>query len=198
MYRLEKHVRFLSGSPQFRITESDGGWASEYWMYSQSDLLEDLTGVEAGDGGSKKIRTADDVSTLYEGDIIFSLISGNACIVSKKHEGYLYTQNYIKLFTDGFMDSAFLVYLLNEDKRMKKQFWTGLQGSFVLKYTLKQLKELELPPLPSLEKQRIIGAVYLKQLKVEALKKKAAQEEKMLLLGRLERICYERDGCHDV
>ena len=186
MGRLKNHVKLVSGSPQFRIEESADSQAPAYWIYSQNDLLEDLAGIEAACGGRKKICTRDEVSTLFAGDLIFSLISGNACMVGKRHEGYLYTQNYIKLFTDSSVVPAFLVYLLNEDRRIQKQFQTGLQGSSILKYTLKQLRELELPSLPSLERQRIIGEIYLKQLRVEALKKRAAEEEKLLLLGRLE------------
>ena len=190
---LENHVRFVSGSPQFRIVESIEKQAPVYWIYNQGDLMDDLTGVKSKYGERKKICTKDKVSTLFAGDVIFSLISGNACIVRKSHEGYLYTQNYIKLFTDGSVDPTFLVYLLNENRKVKRQFQAGLQGSSVLKYTLKQLKELELPVLPSLEKQKIIGDIYRKQLKVEALKIRAAEEEKMLLFNRLEKMCYERN-----
>ncbi|RBP65322.1 hypothetical protein DES36_10759 [Alkalibaculum bacchi] len=44
----------------------------------------------------------------------------------------------------------------------------GLQGSRVLKYTLKQVKELELPDLPAIEKQELIGELYFNQLRLEA------------------------------
>lgn len=188
---LDKHVRFVSGSPQFRIIESTDEQDPVYRLYSQSDLADDLSGIELNCGVSKKIRTKDEVSTLFAGDIIFSLISGSACIVGKRHEGYMYTQNYIKLFTDSSVDPAFLVYLLNEDQRIRKQFQIGLQGTSILKYTLKQLKGLKMPALPSLKKQKIIGEIYLKQLKVEALKRKVAEEETMLVFRRLETMCCE-------
>lgn len=193
MNALEKHVRFVSGSPQFRIDVAEDEQAPVYWIYSQGDLLDDLTDMELNLGEGKRIRTRDEVSTLYVGDIVFSLISGNACIVRKRHEGYLYTQNYIKLFTDGSLEPAFMVYLLNEDRRIRRQLQAGLQGSSILKYTMRQLKGLELPFLPPLERQKMIGDIYLKQLKVEALKKRAAEEEKMLLLHGLEKICYGRN-----
>lgn len=188
---LDKHVRFVSGSPQFRVLESIDEQAPVYRIYSQNDLLNDLSGIELDHGESKIIRTNDEVFTLFTGDIIFSLISGNACIVSKKHEGYMYTQNYIKLFTDSSINPTFLVYLLNEDQRIKKQFQIGLQGSSILKYTLKQLRDLKLPVLPSLEKQKMIGDIYFKQLKVEALKKRVAEKERILTFRRLERGRYE-------
>ena len=43
---LDKHVRFLSGSPQFRILESTDEHAPIYRLYSQNDLLNDLSGIE--------------------------------------------------------------------------------------------------------------------------------------------------------
>lgn len=193
MIRLDKHVKFVSGSPQFRITETTSEQAPRYCVYSQNDLFDDLMGVKSNYLENKIIRTKDQVNTLFGGDIIFSLISGTACIVSKEHEGYLYTQNYIKMFIDASIDSKFLLYLLNEDKQVRKQFKTGLQGSTTLKYTLKQLKELMLPVLPPLEKQKVMGAIYLKQLKTEALKCRMAKAETTFLLHRLEEIMlYER------
>ena len=62
----------------------------------------------------------------------------------------------------------------------------GLQGSQVLKYTLKQLKELEIPKMPSIDKQRIIGQVYFKQLRLEALKQRAAKLKSTIILANLE------------
>ena len=66
MYELKKYVRFMSGSPQFRIVELSRGQAKEYEMYSQKDLMEDLTGIEDNCETSKKIYTNDIVSTLDE------------------------------------------------------------------------------------------------------------------------------------
>ena len=104
----------------------------------------------------------------------------------------MYTQNYIKLFTDGSIDPAFLVYLLNEDQDVGRQLHVGLQGSSVMKYTVKQLKGLEISSLPSLEKQKVIGDIYLKQLKLEALKNRVAEAEKKILLYKLEEARNER------
>lgn len=194
MIKLSTHVRFLSGSPQFRITETMDEEAPNYQIYSQNNLLEDLTGIKNNNIENKRVRTRDDVCTLSNGDILFSLISGTGSIVSKEHEGYLYTQNYIKLFTDASIDGKFLIYLLNENSFIKKQFQVGLQGSSVLKYTLKQLKAIELPNLPSLNRQKLIGEIYWKQMRVEALKHQLAKSETELILRQLEEgMSYERN-----
>lgn len=185
MKRLESQVEFASGSPQFRIKEVFDDKAPLYTYYGQQDIENDLVGMDSNDSDSKQVRTFDKVNTLCEGDIIFSLISGKSTIVGANHQGYLYTQNYVKLVTNEKIDSKYLVYLLNEDKFIKKQFQMGLQGSQVLKYTLKQMKELELPNLSPIEKQQIIGEIYFNQLRLEALRNRVANLETMIVLEKL-------------
>lgn len=185
MKRLDSIVEFVSGSPQFRIIEVFDDKAPLYTYYGQQDIEDDLVGIDSNGSDSKQVRTLDKVSTLCQGDIVFSLISGKSTIVGVKHQGYLYTQNYVKLVTDEKIDSKYLVYLLNEDKFINKQFQMGLQGSQVLKYTLKQVKELELPDLPTIEKQCIIGELYFNQLRLEALKIRVANLETTIILEKL-------------
>lgn len=186
MEKLSEVAEFVSGSPQFRITEVLDMNAPLYTFYSQPDILNDLIDIVPSNVDNKHVRTRDKVNTLHSGDVVFSLISGTSAIVRKEHDGYLYTQNYVKLIPNEDVDSRYLVYLLNEDKSIKKQFLIGIQGSQVLKYTLKQLKELELPKLPSIEKQQTIGEVYFNQLRLQALRNRAANSEKTILLAKLE------------
>lgn len=185
MGKLCDFVDFISGSPQFRIRETLDVRAPIFTFYSQTDLTEDLVSIDSRGVDNKRVRTNDKVNTFCDGDIVFSLISGTAAIVREEHKGYLYTQNYVKLKPKDRIDSKYLVYLLNEDKLVKKQFVTGLQGSQVLKYTLKQVKELELPKLPSIEKQKIIGDIYFNQLRLQALRKRAVNYETTIILAKL-------------
>lgn len=185
MGRLEDVVDLVSGSPQFRIKEVYDDKAPLYTYYGQLDIEGDLVGFASIRSDSKQMRTFDKVNTLCQGDVVFSLISGKSAIIGANHQGYLYTQNYVKLVTDEKVDSKYLVYILNEDKFLRKQFQMGLQGSQVLKYTLKQVKELELPDFPTMEKQRIIGELYFNQLRLEALKSRAAHLETTLVLKKL-------------
>jgi len=186
MGKLNELVELVSGSPQFRITEVFDEKTPLFTYYSQTDLTDDLVGIISEDVENKQVRTNDKVNTLCDGDVVFSLITGIATIVSKEHEGYLYTQNYVKLLPSHKIDSKFLVYLINENKAIKKQFVLGLQGSQVLKYTLKQLKELELPKIPSIDKQKNIGQVYFNQLRLQALRNRVAEFETIIRLAKLE------------
>ena len=186
MKKLIKLVGLVSGSPQFRITEVFDEKTPLFTYYSQTDLTDDLVGIISNDVGNKQVRTNDKVNTLCDGDVVFSLITGIAAMVRKEHEGYLYTQNYVKLLPGNNIDPKFLVYLINENKTIKKQFVLGLQGSQVLKYTLRQLKELEIPNIPSIDKQKIIGQVYFNQLRMQALRNRAAELETKIILSKLE------------
>lgn len=188
MGRLSAFVKFESGSPQFRIKQSTDTKAPVYTYYSQTDLFDDLSGIISNDDLIKKqIKTNDSVCILAESDLVFSLISGTAAIVRKTHEGYLYTQNYVKMTSVKNIDSKFLVYLINENRFIKKQLLSGLQGSQVFKYTLSQLKELRLPQIPSIDKQKIIGEVYFKQLRLKVLKNRVAELESKLILDKLKK-----------
>ncbi|BDR69371.1 type I restriction endonuclease subunit S [Clostridium tetani] len=189
MEKLSELVELVSGSPQFRITEVFDEKTPLFTYYSQTDLTDDLVGIISEGVNKKQVRSNDKLNTLCDGDVVFSLITGIATIVRKEHEGYICTQNYVKLLPSHKIDSKFLVYLINENKIIKKQFVLGLQGSKVLKYTLKQLKELEIPKIPSIDKQKIIGQVYFNQLRLQALRNRASELETKIRLSKLEEAC---------
>ena len=58
----------------------------------------------------------------------------------------------------------------------------------MLKYTLAQLKNLQINTLPPLEKQKIIGQVYMMQLRLQALKNRVAAQETKITLGLIESV----------
>lgn len=185
---LERHKMFLrdvvevtSGSPQFRISESITAEGAIYKYYGQTEVENDLINMEATKENPRTIQTIDKVNTICEGDIIFSLISGRATLVRKEHEGYIYTQNYLKLVPDDSIDKNYLIFLLNESEDIARQWNSGLQGSIVIKHTVKQLKELELNNIPTITNQVIVGDIYIKQLRLKALKERVAKNEDILI-----------------
>lgn len=186
--RLEDVITITMGTPQFRIKESMLDSAPTYFFYGQQELESDLIGIELGSEEARTISTLDELSLIKEGDILFSLISGRATIVRQIHQGYLYTQNYAKLIPEEGIDGNYLVYLLNESDYIKKQWIKELQGSATLKHTVKQLRQLQLPKLHSYEKQKIIGNIYFKQLRLHALKERVAELEKVLIIEKLKEV----------
>ena len=182
MLRMNDFVEVESGTPQFRIAETADSAAPVYTFYSQGDLEDDLKGVSNKGAANKQIRTFDNVKTLAPGEVVFSLLSGVAAIIQPAHAGYLLTQNYAVLLPSRAIDPRYLVYVLNEDRYVKRQLHIGQQGSITMKFTMKQLDDLRLPALPSLERQECIGDLYLNQLKLEALKKRVSELETVYVL----------------
>ena len=164
-----------TGVSQYRLEESTSEDAVLYTLYGQNELYEDLTGVPGSMSDRKQIRTEYKGSTLKAGDLIFSTISGMATLVTSDHEGYLFTQNYVRMEPlNTPIDKKFMAYLINENSKIKRQFKQNLQGSQVVRYSLSLLKEIQLPKLPSIETQRIMGDIYFKQLRLRALKQRVA------------------------
>ena len=188
MFRLGDLVEFTGGIPPARINKNMDAESPVYPLYGQIDLQEDLVGIYSDASNHRSIRTWDNVNLLRSGDAIFSLISGEATIVGKAREGYLYTQNYIKMILTDKIDKQFLVYCINENHDLKKQLELGLQGSFVMKYTVKQLGELRIAKLPPLNVQQLIGEIYFNQLRVQAIKVRAARTETIAVLHQLREV----------
>lgn len=190
MISICKVASFLSGTPQFRIAEDMSDRSPLYCFYAQADLESDLRGLPGSPAPKKQIRTFDSVVTASTGDVVFSLLSGTAAIVRAEHNGYLLTQNYVVIAPANGIDARYLVYMLNECRDVRNQLRMSQQGSATMKYTLKQLKELRLPRLPSQERQRLIGELYLDQLRLHELRKRASGLETVLVLETLR----EADG----
>lgn len=198
MKPLQSTVQMISGTAQFRIKEVHSAHSRTYIFYSQAELESDLAGISnsmktfSESKATKKTAQVDPndkmIQLVYTNDVIFSLISGRAALVSSEHNEYLFTQNYLKLIPDPkLIDKSYLIYLLNEDKHIQKQLHIGLQGSIVLKYTVKQVSELVLPNLPSIEKQQQIGESYLNALRLKGLRQEIAQLELKLMLQQIEK-----------
>lgn len=81
--------------------------------------------------------------------------------------------------------------MINENTDIKKQLHIGKQGSSVVKCTVRQITDLQLPDFPSLEKQKIIGCLYFNQLKLAALEKRLADSETKLVLQKLKEACAQ-------
>ena len=79
-----------------------------------------------------------------------------------------------------------MAYLINENPSIKRQFKQNLQGSQVIRYSLKLLKEIALPELPSIEIQRVIGDIYFKQLLLRSLRQRVAENTYRLSIAMLQ------------
>ena len=178
-----------TGISQYRIEESNGPDAKVYTFYGQNELYEDLYGVPGSMSDRKQIKV-DRMGTgaiAREGDLLFSTISGEATIVSSEHDGYVFTQNYARMEPmSRLVDRKYMAYLINENPSIKRQFKQNLQGSQVIRYSLKLLKEIALPELPPIEIQRMIGDIYFKQLLLRSLRQRVAENTYRLSIAMLQ------------
>ncbi len=188
--KLDQLVDFEAGILQNRIKEVDSPTATEYLLYGQQEFQADMEGIEEVPYDKRIIRTEEKVTTLQEGNIVFSFLSGKAAIVGAGHHGYFYAQSYAQIHCNDDINSTYLIYLLNEDLRIRKQLAKGLQGSMVLKYTLTQIKELEIESLPNINEQKLIGSIYQKTMRLEAIKKRVATNQKIIVLEKLKEKRY--------
>lgn len=184
---IQNFVQFKSGSPLFRIDDTPN--ARVYELYDQTDLAADFTVLfQQNNDKRKQVLTDDAVSLLAEGDVIFSLISGTAARVCAPHAGFLYSHNYVVITPNEELNADFLVYLLNQNQDIRRQFSASMQGSSVMKYTLRQLRALELKPLPPLAIQAAIGRLDRLMRRLAMLKKRVADNEQLLLARQLEKL----------
>lgn len=185
MVPIKNVVEFVSGTPQFRIAETLSDGAPVYHFYAQSDIEEDLAGLSTKGINRRQIKTLDAVNTVSAGDVIFSLISGKAAMVQTAHSGYLFTQNYVVLIPSSRIDARYLVYMLNENREIRRQLQSGKQGSATFKYTIRQVSALMFPKPPSKEKQGVVGELYFSQIRLDALRKRASELETILVLEKI-------------
>jgi hypothetical protein len=178
-----------TGISQYRIEESNRSDAKVYILYGQNELYEDLYGVPGAMSDRKQIKVdgMGPGAIAKEGDLLFSTISGEATIVSAEHDGYVFTQNYARMEPmSRLVDRKYMAYLINENQSIKRQFKQNLQGSQVIRYSLKLLKEIALPELPSIEIQRVIGDIYFKQLLLRSLRQRVAENTYRLSIAMLQ------------
>lgn len=173
--KLEELALFTGGSLQVRLDTTSWEDARDYILYNQQH--HQLDGYEVIEEviDSRTVTTDREVTLLEEGDLLFSLLSGKAVLVRVEHAGLLYTQNYIKIEPNAKLDKAFLLYLINESSAIRRQFYQSLQGSEVMKYTVKQLKSLQLGALPPLDSQQKLGKIYLDGLALRQKRQAYAQ-----------------------
>lgn len=174
-----------AGVVQTRIRETTEDVV--YPIYSQEHLMADLYADDL-EILPKKISTLDDVPTLRAGDLVFNLMSTKAAIVSERHEGYLLTQNFVRIIPNFDLDKSYLLYFLNESRAVKRFFQKEMQGSVTNKVSIKMLEQLPLENLPGLKKQELIGSIYLNQLKLETLKQRLMTNKRFLVFKQLEEI----------
>ncbi|MFA1014315.1 restriction endonuclease subunit S [Dubosiella newyorkensis] len=179
-----------SGIPQFRIRVSESDESPVYYYYTQDMLQRDLEldDTEENLKEARQIRTNDSVMVVHTGDLIVNSITGDAAIVQPVHNGFMLTKNFYRIVPNSNLDSAYLLYLLNEDHMIEKEMRRKSNGINSHLISVRELENLRLPKLPSLEEQKIIGDLYLNLKKLTRLKKKNSERKEKVVLAQLKKL----------
>ncbi|MGO2789348.1 MAG: restriction endonuclease subunit S, partial [Staphylococcus saprophyticus] len=133
-----------------------------------------------------KLKDTSRATVVRKDDIVISMMTGECTLVSSRHDGSILPYNYTKIeVTSDLLEPTFLVYwfqLAPEVQSQYKQYMQG--GSTIKKLTHQQLKSLHIT-LPTLEKQRLIGYIGVKEKRLNILKQKQSRLKKQFLTNTL-------------
>ena len=167
MVNLSQVCTVKPGVSQARIHMTPGNKAPIYFIYSADDLQNDLTGITKDywmpDERVNNIHTYDDLEVLESGDLVYSILSHTAALVSKAHAGFILTSNFVKLEPCLELDKRYLMFLLNCDPQVRTSLLNGMDSSYFKRVTIKLLESLEIPDLPDINTQQMIGNTYVLQ-----------------------------------
>ncbi|MDK9869928.1 MULTISPECIES: restriction endonuclease subunit S [Staphylococcus] len=185
---LKDYVNYQSGTLIQRLEVDESGIGNHYMVYDQNMLDIDL-GLTIDDTYQPRVIRLKDTSratVVRKDDIVISMITGECTLVSSRHDGSILPYNYTKIeVTSELLEPAFLVYwfqLAPEVQSQYKQYMQG--GSTIKKLTHQQLKSLHIT-LPTLEKQRLIGYIGVKEKRLNILKQKQSRLKKQFLTNTL-------------
>ncbi|WP_436950849.1 restriction endonuclease subunit S [Staphylococcus xylosus] len=185
---LKDYVNYQSGTLIQRLEVDESGIGNHYMVYDQNMLDIDL-GLTIDDTYQPRVIRLKDTSRatiIHKDDIVISMMTGECTLVSSKHDGSILPYNYTKIeVTSELLEPTFLVYwfqLAPEVQSQYKQYMQG--GSTIKKLTHQQLKSLHIT-LPTLEKQRLIGYIGVKEKRLNILKQKQSRLKKQFLTNTL-------------
>ena len=129
-----------------------------------------------------------------EGDVLFSLQSALATVVSKATAGKLITTNFAKIVPGDemrpFYDPWCLCYMLNEDPGVRAQINTALRpaGSDAMasKLTVGSLKEISVYEIRDKEIQEAVGTMYNSAVKRRHIRNTAADLELRMVVEKIQ------------
>lgn len=171
--KLKEVVTFFPGINPTRAQKRFGTKLINY--YDQPSFEADYThGDEVVDNGENFLSQNN--PSLNEGDVVISNSLQLATMVSKNNVGKMLSLNFTKTeFDSEQLDKRYFLFLFNAYKDVKQQKERELQRSgTVLRIPLRALGEISIP-IPPLEEQKKIGAIYTETLKLQSKLNKCAE-----------------------
>lgn len=181
------------GISQARIHTSADNNAPIYFIYSAEDLRNDLTGTVKDcwlpDERVNNIHSYDDLDVLVPGDLVYSILSHTAALVSKAHAGFILTSNFVKLEPNSMLDKRYLMFLLNCHPDVRDSLLGGIDDSYFKRVTIKSLGSMVIPDLPDINTQQIIGNTYVLQKQLTGKRQESLElKEKYVIESLLRKV----------
>lgn len=162
---------FESGIIVSRVSEESSDLTQMYHLY-ENDQFDNNPLLMNNETSSNRIFTEKDVPTLRENDVVINLYRAKAMKVHNFYSNYIINANFVKIdINTTLLDKAYFLYWFNESLESKKQLIQDVQGTFMRKTTISQLKEMQII-LPDLDVQRLIGGIYEQQIELNNLYEK--------------------------
>lgn len=152
-------------------------------FYDPTDFRNDLNYATDYSG-----KESEDTANTHEGQMLFSIVNGNATIVSKQNAGKLIKDFFIKVEVDTEkIYPWYLCYLINESEEVKRAKYINNQGSTIARFTNRFFREIDLQ-LPDMDKQKSIGDLYKLALNKYYLEEQAAKNNRDMILNNLSKM----------
>ncbi|MFD2332593.1 restriction endonuclease subunit S [Cohnella sp. GCM10020058] len=163
---LKEFVKFVPGINPTRAHTQFGIQSFNY--YDRSSFEADSNHEDVFVKDAENFLSQNNTS-LNEGDVVISNSLQLATMVGKSNVGKVLSLNFTKIeFHSEQLDKRYFLFLFNAYKDVRRQKERELQGSGpVLRIPLRSLEEIIIPVVP-LEKQQIIGAIYIETLKLQS------------------------------
>jgi len=150
-------------------------------VYTSQDLENDLCQADSGSGTAAYGTAA---GSLMAGDIVVSLATGRATVVTESNAGkVLRNTEAVCRILGGSADPWYLCYFFNESRQLKAAEARGLVGSLRF-MTISELQKLEVQ-LPPLGRQKAIGRIYRDLCRLDHLQERRRFLVRRLVLGAM-------------
>lgn len=175
MTKLGELIELSNGRNSGRIKNDEG-----YAEYSTFDFKNDINMA------TEYIHKDNDSSFLtYTGQMLFSVVKGDATIVSKDNTGKIIKDFFIKVDVDtDKIYPWYLCYMINESEEIKREKYLNSKGVNILRFTSSFFKDLNLN-IPDMKEQIKIGDLYKYSTANQYLEKKLADNKKEIVKNYL-------------
>lgn len=183
--KLEELTQVSVGRNVSRISDNE---VKLNQVYTNDDLLADLCVPIGKLKHTDRNRIPINKYSVVAGELVYSLVSSTAGIVSQQNSGKIINQNFARISPlSDQINLRYLCYILNESIEVKRQMAILMQGTVVRKLKPSMLRELQVEFKP-FELQEKIGEAYFNFKRYQYLTERESELQGMIYLDALQKL----------